>query len=44
MAMSLACLALIGLKVELDDWQCVRKSFPEFWNELHELGFDSVYI
>lgn len=44
MAMSLACLALIGLKIELDDWQCVRKSFPDFWNELHELGFDSVYI
>lgn len=43
MAMSLACLALKGIKVELDDWQCVRKSFPNYWHELHELGFDSVY-
>lgn len=33
MAMSLSILSLAGVRVALDDRDCVKKSFPGFWNE-----------
>lgn len=39
MAMSFAVLATQGIKVYLDDAQCVEKSYPLFWDELSKTGF-----
>ncbi|HPI54816.1 MAG TPA: 3-phosphoshikimate 1-carboxyvinyltransferase [Chitinophagaceae bacterium] len=40
MAMSLSLLAIKGYSLQLDDASCVRKSFPDFWNQLSKLGFE----
>jgi 3-phosphoshikimate 1-carboxyvinyltransferase len=38
-AMSLTLLAIFGFKIVLDDTQCVKKSFPNFFNQIAKLGF-----
>jgi len=38
MAMCAPVLLSKGGRLELDDVQCVQKSFPDFWNELEKLG------
>ena len=40
MAMSLSLLAMKGYSLQMDDTTCVRKSFPDFWNQLSRLGFE----
>ena len=39
-AMSMSLLALKGFRVTLQDADCVRKSFPDYFQQLHKLGFD----
>ena len=39
MAMSLSLLALKCPKVELFDTDTVKKSYPDFWNDMASLGF-----
>lgn len=39
-AMSMSLLALKGFRVTLHDGDCVRKSFPDYFQQLHKLGFD----
>ena len=43
MAMSFALAALMGITVSLDDADCVRKSFPGYWEQLRALGFICQY-
>lgn len=38
-AMSMSLLALKGYKVTLHDADCVRKSFPDYFQQLRKLGF-----
>lgn len=38
-AMSLAMIALLGIEVHLDNSDCVKKSFPEYWNQMAKIGF-----
>jgi 5-enolpyruvylshikimate-3-phosphate synthase len=38
MAMSFAPLALLG-PTEIENPEVVRKSYPEFWEEMKKLGF-----
>lgn len=38
-AMSLAMIALLGIEVHLDNSDCVKKSFPEYWNQIAKIGF-----
>ncbi len=38
MAMAFAPLALLG-RIEVEDWDVVGKSYPEFWNDLKKIGF-----
>jgi 3-phosphoshikimate 1-carboxyvinyltransferase len=38
MAMSLAPLAIVCPQLRMMDPEVVKKSFPEFWNELKKLG------
>jgi 3-phosphoshikimate 1-carboxyvinyltransferase len=40
MAMSLAPLAILGDEVIIDDPGVVRKSYPRFWDDLREIGFE----
>lgn len=42
MAMAFAPLALSGFSVSINNYQVVSKSYPEFWNDLKETGFDVV--
>ncbi|HEV7230779.1 MAG TPA: 3-phosphoshikimate 1-carboxyvinyltransferase [Bacteroidia bacterium] len=39
MAMSFAPLALLGDSVEIEDPEVVKKSYPNFWNDLRSTGF-----
>jgi 5-enolpyruvylshikimate-3-phosphate synthase len=39
MVMSLSPLALIYDKVEIDDYLPVKKSYPNFWDDLGKAGF-----
>lgn len=39
-AMSLSMLAILGYEVYLDSTECVQKSFPEYWLQLQQLGFE----
>ncbi len=39
MAMSFAPLAILGKSVEIKDPAVVRKSYPNFWNDLRSAGF-----
>jgi 3-phosphoshikimate 1-carboxyvinyltransferase len=41
-AMALSLFALEGFTVELDDRDCVHKSFPKFFEQLEKLGFICV--
>ena len=34
-AMSFAVLGLVSEGIEIEDPDCVAKSFPNFWNEIH---------
>ncbi|MCF8235683.1 MAG: hypothetical protein K9G67_03475 [Bacteroidales bacterium] len=43
MAMSLAPLALISGKIELGNPDVVRKSYPAFWEELKNAGFEIMF-
>lgn len=38
-AMALSLVCLYDIEVELNDTDCVRKSFPNFWKEIKKLGF-----
>jgi len=40
MAMSLACLAMKFNSICIDQPEVVKKSYPEFWNDLKKLGFE----
>lgn len=42
LAMSFSFFALLGYTVELDDADCVSKSFPNFWEEVKGLGMQVV--
>lgn len=42
LAMAFSMLAFTGKVIVIDDAACVRKSFPQFWGQLSELGL-SVY-
>jgi 3-phosphoshikimate 1-carboxyvinyltransferase len=37
-AMALAILALGGAAIEIDNAECVSKSYPDFWLHLQDLG------
>ena len=37
--MSFALLATKGQEIEIDDPECVEKSFPNFWNALRDCNF-----
>ena len=39
LAMALSMVSLQGIDVELKDIDCVKKSFPNFWNEIKKLGY-----
>jgi len=39
-AMALSMLALLDIEVTLDSTECVQKSFPEYWLQLQQLGFE----
>lgn len=42
MAMSFAPLALIYSKIDIENPEIVKKSYPEFWNALHRAGFKII--
>ena len=39
MAMAFAPLALLIPTVEIEDYQVVEKSYPDFWKDLEQAGF-----
>jgi 3-phosphoshikimate 1-carboxyvinyltransferase len=39
MAMAFAPLAMLIKEVEMEDYQVVEKSYPDFWNDLTKAGF-----
>ena len=39
MAMSFAPLSMITKKIRIEEPQVVSKSYPQYWNDLHSLGF-----
>jgi 3-phosphoshikimate 1-carboxyvinyltransferase len=39
MAMSFAPLAILIEGLAIDDTDVVRKSYPDFWNDLENVGF-----
>lgn len=39
MAMSYVFLFIAGYDIWIDDYMCVKKSFPHFWQELEKVGF-----
>jgi 3-phosphoshikimate 1-carboxyvinyltransferase len=41
MAMSFAALALIYGTIKFDDADVVAKSYPDFWDDLSKLGFNT---
>jgi 3-phosphoshikimate 1-carboxyvinyltransferase len=40
MAMAFAPLAMLIKEVEMEDYQVVEKSYPDFWNDLTKAGFN----
>jgi 3-phosphoshikimate 1-carboxyvinyltransferase len=42
MALSFAPLALIYPEIKIIDPDVIRKSYPEYWNELKNMGFTIV--
>lgn len=40
MALAFAPMALAGLKLKIDDPMVVSKSYPEFWEDLKNVGFE----
>jgi 3-phosphoshikimate 1-carboxyvinyltransferase len=40
MAMAFAPLAMLIEEVEMEDYQVVEKSYPDFWNDLTKAGFN----
>ena len=40
MAMSFAALALIYPEVKIDNPSVVKKSYPDFWNDMKMMGFE----
>lgn len=40
LAMSFALISLMGYRVKLSNSICVKKSFPNYWQELTKLGFE----
>ena len=43
MAMSLSLLSLKTKKISIIKEECVRKSFPNYFNKLESLGFNISY-
>ena len=41
MAMSFALLSIVTDEITLDNEECVKKSFPNYWDKLKELGFET---
>ncbi|MNY14402.1 3-phosphoshikimate 1-carboxyvinyltransferase [compost metagenome] len=39
MAMAFAPLSLFIKEVEMEDYQVVEKSYPDFWKDLEKAGF-----
>jgi 3-phosphoshikimate 1-carboxyvinyltransferase len=39
MALAFAPLAIVGHKLKIDDPEVVTKSYPNFWNDLKQVGF-----
>jgi 3-phosphoshikimate 1-carboxyvinyltransferase len=39
MAMAFAPLSLLIKEVEIEDYQVVEKSYPDFWKDLQKAGF-----
>ena len=42
MALAFAPMALAGLEIEMEDPMVVSKSYPSFWNDLKNTGFEVV--
>jgi 3-phosphoshikimate 1-carboxyvinyltransferase len=38
-AMTFACLAMMGFAINIENPEVVNKSYPDFWNDLESLGF-----
>lgn len=40
LAMTYAIMAAAGTPIEILDYNCVKKSYPEFWSEMQKCGYD----